>query len=51
MFCISDLMLYDCDAAGTLQHPMNAFTGVILVCESLTRIYAFRMSMFNSFLT
>ena len=51
--CISDLMLYDCDAAGTLQHPMNAFTGVILiifVCESLTRIYAFRMSMFNSFL-
>jgi PTEN phosphatase family protein len=51
--CIAELFLYDCNAAATLQHPLNAFTGVILiifVTESLTRLYAFRLSIFKDVL-
>ena len=51
--CIAELIMYDCNAAATLQHPLNAFTGVILiifVTESLTRLYAFRLSIFKDVL-
>ena len=51
--CLVALQLFDCDYAGTLGHPMNAFTGTILIlfiAESLCRLYAFRASMFASIL-
>jgi len=49
--CMAELQLFDCDYAGTLGHPMNAFTGAILIlfiAESLARLYAFRFNMFAS---
>ena len=51
--CMSALKLFDCDYAATLEHPLNAFTGAILmifVLESLSRVYAFRLDMFKSVL-
>ena len=51
--CYDELWLFDCDFAGTLEHPMNAFTGMILfvfIVESIIRLYSFRLKMFASVL-